>query len=339
VRVGVIGFGVGEQHARAYMADERCDLVAICDIDSAKREAARKIFPDAEIMEDPFALLSRPDIDVVSIASPDDAHYSQIIAAIDTGKHIFVEKPVCLRWTELVDIRRRLKNRPQLVFSSNPILRMSPRFQDIRARVQNGEIGQSYFMEADYCYGRIHKIIDGWRGRISNYSVVLGGGVHVVDLLLWMAGKRVTDVAAFGNNICTRDTQFGFDDLTAAILRFEDGQVAKVSANFGCVMPHFHRLIIYGTNGTVENDFDAARLWKSRDPQVAPQLLDTPYPGVQKGGLIRNFVDAVIDGARLLVSQEDLFHTMAVCFAIDSAKADGKVTAVNSIGSHREDVD
>jgi len=336
MRAGVIGFGVGEQHAHAYLADTRCRLVAICDIDQAKREIARNIFPDVEIMGDPFALLSRSDIDVVSIASPDDTHYKQIIAAIDTGKHIFVEKPVCLSWDELLEIHGRLKRQPHLKFSSNLILRMSPRFQDIHARVQSGEIGQPYYLEADYCYGRIHKIIDGWRGRISNYSVMLGGGVHVVDLLLWITGRRVIEVAAFGNNICTRDTPFGLDDLTVAILRFEDGQVAKVAANFGSMTPHFHRLLVYGTNGTVENDMAVARLWKSRDAQVPPQLLDAPYPGVLKGALIRNFIDAIIDGAQLAVSQEAVFRCMEVCFAIDSAKATGKVTAVNCIDSHCE---
>lgn len=338
MRVGVIGFGVGEQHARAYVADRRCQLVAICDIDSSKQEDARREFPDVEIMEDPFALLSRDDIDAVSIASPDDAHFDQIIAAIDTGKHVFVEKPVCLSWAELVEIRRRLRMQPHLVFSSNLILRLSPRFQDIHMRLLSGEIGQPYYLEADYCYGRINKLIDGWRGKISNYSVMLGGGVHVIDLLLWMTQRRVVQVAAFGNNICTQGTQVQFDDLTAAILQFDDGRVAKVSANFGSVMPHFHRLQIYGTRGTIENDFGAARLWLSRDPEISPSSLSTPYPGVQKGAMVSNFVDAIQDGTPLIVAQEDLFHLMAVCFAIDSAKASASVTSVKCIDTNCEDI-
>ena len=51
-----------------------------------------------------------------------------------------------------------------------------------------GDLGRVYYMEADYNYGRIHKIVDGWRGAIDYYSVFLGGAVHMVDLLLWLTG-------------------------------------------------------------------------------------------------------------------------------------------------------
>lgn len=331
MRAGVIGFGVGEQHAMAYAEDARARLVAICDPDPAKREAARARFPEAEILADPGEILARKDIDAVSIASPDDSHYGQIVAAIDAGKHIFVEKPVCLDKDELTDIHRRLQDKPELVFSSNLILRRSPRFQEIRRRIHAGDIGEPYYIEADYNYGRIHKIVDGWRGRIPNYSVMLGGGVHVVDLVLWIVGKRVVEVVALGNNFCTRNTAFGLDDFTVSLLRFEDGQVAKVAANFGCVMPHFHRLMVYGTGGTVDNDFGAARLWKSRDPEVAPEMIEAPYPGVRKGALIGDFIGAILEGTQGSVSREEVFATMAVCFAIEAAKASGKACRVAEI--------
>lgn len=333
MRAGVIGFGVGEQHARTYAADPRCELVAVCDTDAEKRAAAARLFPNAEIVADPFTLLARPDIDSVSIASPDDAHYKQVIAAIDSGKHVFVEKPVCLNAVELADIRQRLQRRPELKFSSNLILRLSPRFQDIRERARSGAIGRPYYLEADYCYGRIHKIIDGWRGRIPNYSVMLGGGVHVVDLLLWITGKRVTEVTAFGNNHCTQGTSFGSDDLTVAILRFDGGQIAKVTANFGCVMPHFHRMLIYGTGGTLENDVAAVRVWKSRNPGVMPEQIETPYPGVEKGALVRNFIDAVLGTAPLAVPHDEVFYCMSICFAIDSAKAAGRAIVLERADS------
>jgi len=293
------------------------------------------MFSRADVVADPFSLLERTDIDAVSIASPDDAHYAQIVAAIESDKHVFVEKPVCLEPAQLADIRQRLKRRPHLKFSSNLILRLSPRFQDIRRRAQDGAIGRPYFLEADYCYGRIHKILDGWRGRIPNYSVMLGGGVHMVDLLLWISGRRVTEVAALGNEICTRGTSFKNDDLTVAILRLEDGQIAKVSANFGCVMPHFHRMIIYGTHGTLENELRAVRFWNSREPAAMPQHIETAYPGIRKGALVQNFIDAVVEGAPLVVPPDEVFHCMSVCFAIDAAKAARKTIALNCADADR----
>ena len=332
LRAGVIGLGVGEQHIAGYRAHPECEVVALCDPDPVRRAEVAQRHPGIELMADPFALLARADIDVVSIASPDDVHYEQILAAIGHGKHLFVEKPLCLRPAEFAEIRRRLKA-SGLALSSNLILRAAPRFADLRRRIREGELGELYCLEADYNYGRIHKIISGWRGRIPNYSVMLGGGVHVVDLLLWLTGKRVVEVAAFGNGICTRGTGFDGPDAVLAILRFDDQSMAKVTANFGCVFPHFHRLLVYGTQGTFENGMDHARLWRSRDRDQPPARLETAYPGAAKGELIPGFVEKILRGTPAAVTEDDVMRTMDVCFAIDRAVASGKMTAVEEIGA------
>ena len=325
LRAGVIGLGVGEQHIAGYRAHPDCAVVALADTDPARCSAAREKYPGIDVMQDPFALLARKDIDVVSIASPDDAHYAQVLAAIDHGKHLFVEKPLCLKPAELAEIGTRLEA-SGLALSSNLILRAAPRFLELRRRIRAGELGELYHLEADYNYGRLHKILSGWRGRIPGYSVMLGGGVHVVDLLLWLTGKRVVEVAAFGNNICTRGTAFESTDATLAILRFEDGAFAKVSANFGCVHPHFHRLLVYGTKATFENRVESGLLWRSRD--AAPELVDAAYPGAEKGALIPGFVDRILRGTPAPVTEEDVMRTMDVCFAIDRAVASRSVTRV-----------
>ena len=90
--------------------------------------------------------------------------------------------------------------------------------------------------------------------------------------MTWLAGERVAEVAAFGNRIATAGTGFRFDDMVVAILRFESGLVGKVAANFGCVFPHFHLLLVYGTAATFENGFEGGRIWNSREPDAAPNL-------------------------------------------------------------------
>ena len=332
LRAAVIGLGVGEQHIAGYRAHPDCEVVALCDTDPKRCAKMGARYPGVQVTQDPFALLARPDIEVVSIASPDDAHYEQIIAALDRGKHLFVEKPLCLHPEELAEIRRRLQENPGIALSSNLILRASPRFLDLRRRIREGDLGDLYCLEADYNYGRIHKIISGWRGRIPEYSVMLGGGVHVVDLLLWLTGKRVLEVAAFGNNICTRGTSFRSADAVLAILRFEDQSMAKVSANFGCVFPHFHRLLAYGTQATFENAMDCARIWRSRDPDAVPERVDTEYPGAAKGAFIPGFVEKILRGTPAAVTEDDVMRTMEVCFAIDRAVATGQMVRVPDEG-------
>src|SRR6185437_3623315 len=294
LRAGIIGLGVGERHIAGYRRHADCAVVAVADIDPGKRDAARGNYPELRVHESAEALIDDREIDVVSIASYDEDHAAQVLRALSAGKHVFVEKPLCQTAEELAAIRTALAGQPTLRLSSNLILRQTPRFRALKARIAAGEFGRLFHLEGDYNYGRIHKIIDGWRGRQDFYSVMLGGGVHVVDLVTWLAGERVVEVAAFGNRIATSGTGFRFDDMVIAILRFESGLVGKVAANFACVFPHFHRLLVYGTAASFENGIEEGSLWRSRDPEAAPEAMREDYPGAAKGDLIPSFVDAVL---------------------------------------------
>jgi predicted dehydrogenase len=328
LRAGIIGLGVGERHIAGYRRHRDCEVVAVADLDPAKQDMARRNYPDLRVHESAEALLDDGDIDVVSIASYDADHATQILRALAAGKHVFVEKPLCQSAGELAEIRATLARHPGLRLSSNLILRRTPRFRTLKARIDDGAFGHLFHLEADYNYGRIHKIVDGWRARQDVYSVMLGGGVHVVDLVTWLAGERVVEVAAFGNRIATSGTGFRFNDMVVAILRFESGLVGKVAANFGCVFPHFHRLLVYGTAASFENGFEHGRIWRSREPDAAPILLDDAYPGSEKGDLIPPFLDTILGRREPEVGESEVFDAMAVCLAIDDAARRGAVVKV-----------
>lgn len=317
VVAGVIGLGVGEQHIHGLRGHPACRVVALCDNDPAKLEMARQRYPDLRRYDQAEALIDDPEIELVVVASYDDAHHAQVMRALDAGKHVFVEKPLCTRAEELTEIREALGRNPGVRLSSNTILRMSPRFLQLRDDISAGTFGHLYYAEADYNYGRLNKLVSGWRGRITDYSVIVGGGIHMVDLLIWLIGGRVVEVYAVGNGICSEGSSFRGMDMVMASLRFDNDVIAKVSANFGCVYPHFHRVSIYGTQATFENGMDSALLYRSRDPACPPLRVDTPYPGVAKGDLISSFVDAVLGQGDAEVEEADVFATMNVCFAID----------------------
>ena len=109
LRVGVIGLGVGAQHILAYAANANCEVIALCDIDATKRTEFAVIYPNLSITDDAMDLLNDPTIDIVSIASYDDIHAKQIIAALKNDKHVFVEKPLCLYAEEVREIKQALK--------------------------------------------------------------------------------------------------------------------------------------------------------------------------------------------------------------------------------------
>ena len=328
LRAAVIGLGVGAKHIAGYRSHPNCDVVAVCDFAPERLEQAALEYPGVQRFEHADDLLTHPDIDVVSVASYDNYHHEHIIKALEHDKHVFVEKPLCLNQADARHIRARLEQRPHLRLSSNLVLRCCPRFLAVKEQIDRGDFGDLFLVEGDYNYGRLHKLTDGWRGAIDFYSVVFGGAIHIVDLLLWLTGSSVNEVAAFGNQVASRGSQFDYNDAVVAILRFANGVVGKVGVSYGCVRPHFHGLSIHGTKATFVNDEADGRLYRSRDPQTPPVAITEAYPGAHKGALLESFLDAILHGRDPVVSEEDVFRTMSVCLAIEQAVAGGRTCPV-----------
>lgn len=305
--------------------------MALCDTDEAPLAAALARVPGARGTCVPEEVLDAPDVDVVAVASYDDCHHAQVLRALRNGKHVFVEKPLCQYRQEAEEIRAALRAKPQVRLTSNLILRRSPRFRHLKALADEGALGTPYYLEGDYNYGRLPKLTDGWRGRLPFYSVVGGGGVHVIDLMLWVIGLPVVEVEAWGNRIASGGTRFHFDDLVVVLLRFASGAIGKVAVNMGCVHPHFHPFVVYGTRGSFVNGRDTAWLYTSRDPAVAPTSLSDPYPGVHKGALAHDFVDTILHGTPPVVSPDDVFRAMAVVLAADESLASGRRVTVQPL--------
>ena len=65
-----------------------------------------------------------------------------------------------------------------------------------------------------------------------------------------------------------KKTNFNFNDLSVAILKFKDGKILKVTSNFSCVAPHHHSIKIFGQKGTIFNDYYGATYFRSRDKKT-----------------------------------------------------------------------
>lgn len=330
LRVGVIGLGVGEQHALAAAKHPGAELVALCDIDASHLQAVGARFPNSELHPDWRAVVENPMVDVVAIATYDGAHAAHVLASIKHGKHVFVEKPLCTRAAELDSIRSALREHPGQRLSSNLILRREPRFRELRDRIRSGRLGKPFLLEGSYDYGRIEKLTDGWRGREQSYSVMHGGGIHLIDLLFWLKDDNAVDeVAAYGSGVATRETSFEGRDLALAILRFSDGTLARVSANFAAMTPHHHQIAVYGTAGTfLQSHAGAHYLW-GRDGVAARQESDRDadslepdrhaYPIASKGALFGAFIDRLRGLDSDAPTENETMAAVAVSMAIEAA--------------------
>jgi predicted dehydrogenase len=298
--IAVIGLGIGEQHAHMYATLPSCQVKLLVDLDKSRAENLARAFPNSDAGSNLDDALDRGDVDVVSIASFDDAHFDQVMRALSAGKHVFVEKPLCRTTGELAQVRAALDAQPSLHLASNLVLRGADLYRWLRGEIAAGGFGDIYAFDGDYLYGRLHKITNGWRGDTVDYSVMLGGGIHMIDLMLWLTGQRPASVQAVGNRICTRDSGFRYDDYTAATMTFASGMIGRVTANFGCVHRHQHVLRVFGTRKTFILDDAGPRLMVARDP-IEPGLAMPPVEPINlatkpahKGVLIPAFIDGIV---------------------------------------------
>lgn len=322
LHVGIIGLGVGEQHVLAYQKNPACEVTAICDFSNEKLARAEKQFPGVSLGKDAAQLLLDPDIDVISIASYDDAHADQVIAALQNGKHVFCEKPLCQNLEQAARIKSVLdaKKEEHLCLSCNFILREAPLYAWLRGQIQAGTFGTIYAIDGEYLYGRLQKITDGWRNSIEDYSVMEGGGIHMIDLMLWLTGQRPASVVSAGNRICSQGTKFRYNDFATSIMQFESGMIGRITANFGCIHRHQHVIRLYGTLATFIYDDAGPRMHLSRDPEmpVTPITL-APLPAT-KGELIPRLISAILTKKDITHETQMIFDGISISIACDNAE-------------------
>jgi predicted dehydrogenase len=148
VRVGVIGYGYwGPNIVRNLHALERCDLVAVCDRSDAALKRVYRSYPQLELTKDPTEVLQSPDIDAVAVVTPVWTHFDLAKAALENGKHVFVEKPftsTAAQAEELIE----LADRKNLRIMVDHTFLFSGAVRKIREIVDAGTLGPLYYFDS-----------------------------------------------------------------------------------------------------------------------------------------------------------------------------------------------
>ena len=314
LNVAIIGLGIGEQHLIGFKESKEIGDIYVYDFNKTKLNEILNKYDGLIAGKSDDDLLTNPNIDIVSIASFDQYHCNQILKALDTGKHVFCEKPICQKSEEFDLIKNKLLSKPNLKMTTNTILRTSPRFLDLKKKIENNYFGEIFYLELDYNYGRLHKLTDGWRGKIKDFSVLFSGGIHMVDLLNWFLKSEIESISGFSNDFFTKKLKI--KDNVVALIKLKSKTIVKLSCNFGCIYPHFHRVMVYGTNATYEQSYSSEFFLENR-LNIKKKKTNTNYPGVKKSGLIKNFIESILYDKSLTISTHEMLKAMEICLRIN----------------------
>src|SRR5258708_27534185 len=329
VKLGIVGIGsMGAIHAQSVVDGNipRCKLTAVCD---PKVERINK-FPSAKGFVSADDFLRSSETDAVLIATPHYAHTTIGIQALESGRHLLVEKPISVHKADaerLIAAHRRSNQ----VFAAMFNQRTDPFFLKLRRLVQSGELGP---------VRRVNWTITNWFRteayyRSSDWRATWageGGGVllnqcpHNLDLYQWIFGMPAA-VRAFCHFGRYHDIEVE-DDVTA-YLEYADGMTAVFAASTG-EAPGTNRLAVVAENGKVVIENDQFSFSRNEVPMSefartdpgrfsAPPIWEIKIPievhGPQHNGVLTNFVAAILDRSPLIAPAQQGINSLELANA------------------------
>ena len=162
---------------------------------------------------------------------------------------------MCLTYKQLEHIDRLLK-KSKLKITSNLVLRTNSLFINFKNQIDKNKV---FYIEADYIWGRREKLFE-WRSKVKNYSLTLGAGIHMIDLIIWFLGELPKSVTAFSNNTVTKNSKFKKKSFAIYIFEFSNNLIVKITANLAAVYNHIHEIKIFQKDITLINNLNGSFL-------------------------------------------------------------------------------
>jgi predicted dehydrogenase len=235
-RVGVVGVGhLGKHHLRL-LKELPCDVVGVVDPSEAARAQATANY-GVPAYADPAALLGK--VDAVSVVVPTRLHREVATLYLEHGIDVLVEKPIARSSADgqaLVDLARQHGR----ILQVGHVERFNPALRGIR------DIGRSAR------YIESHRLAP-FSFRSTDIGVVLDLMIHDLDLVLALVQSPIVSVEAFGGAVFTPA-----EDMASAIIKFENGAVAHLTANRVALKP-LRKMRVFSKEGYASLDFQTAQ--------------------------------------------------------------------------------
>ena len=326
VRIGVIGVGhLGRHHARLLAENSLADLVGVAD---TREEVAREIATLYGVAAFTDYRELAAGTDALCVVVPTQLHREVAGYCLEQGRDVLVEKPITPTVEEGRELVALARER-ELILQVGHLERFGPVMREIR------ELGiKPKYIEA-------HRLSP-FTFRSTDIGVVLDLMIHDVDLVLAMIDSPVKSVDAFGGAVFTPA-----EDMASAIIKFENGSVAHLTANRIALKP-LRRMRMFSPQGYVSIDFNEAKAvlikknegWDLRALEVGkvdPSKIDNLWKFVFEGLLtvkeyvldennplqeeLTSFLRAVLDRSEPVVPGEAGCEAVAVAHRVLAAIA------------------
>lgn len=345
LNIGVIGTGgISAFHLNPYAKHPNVNIYAVCDLNEERAAAAAEKYGAQKIFTDYHELLSDETLDAVSICTWNNSHAEISIAALQAGKHVLVEKPLCRTVEEALAVQEAVRVSGKIL-QVGFVRRYDPNARMLHEFAEAGEFGEIYYAKASY----IRRLGNpgGWfsDSERSGGGPLIDLGVHVIDLCWYLMGRpKVKSVSGntyrkLGNRSHIRHlSQYkaadydadhnDVEDMANALIRFENGASLMIDVSFTLHAKGNEGTVkLYGDKGGFEIDPAVAIITEKHNTilNIEPQTDSKSFQIEQAfANEIGHFIECVLSGSQPLSPVEDGVEIMKILSAIYESAATQK---------------
>lgn len=328
VNVGVVGLGMGRAHLRGYQS-AHANILAICDINLDRLQAAQKEFNVPNAFQDFDEMLAMDELEAVSIALPNKLHEPFTVKALRAGKHVLCEKPMAMSAREARHMVRTMEQtgRVLMMHFNN---RFRPQARALKDFIDKGLLGNIYYVRTVW-NRRLGVPRPGtWftQKEQSGGGPLIDLGVHRLDLALWLLGSpNVVTVSGTLHDELMRDycrrigAKADVEDFAAALIRTDSGAVIALEASwisFTKKREDNYTLVLGSKGGAIDGNVGEGYefgLTLFRDIEGRrTETVVTDFPPTENPQ--QHFVNCILKGEQPLATAYDGWTVMKVLDAI-----------------------
>ncbi|MBI4832435.1 MAG: Gfo/Idh/MocA family oxidoreductase [Candidatus Lindowbacteria bacterium] len=328
LRVGIVGAGDwGKNLVRIFFQLREVELAYCCDADEGRRKAVSQNYPGVKLTEKFEEILADPSVRALVVSSSAVSHYPIAKAALEAGKHVYVEKPLALSSSH-ADEMVALAQAKDLKLMVGHLLIYHSAVNHIKKLVDSGELGDVF-----YIYSQRVNL-----GKIRHDENALWSfAPHDISVILHLLGQFPTSVSARGESYL----QQGIEDVVFVNMKFPNRKMAQLQVSW--LDPHkVRRFTIVGSKKMVVFDdvestekikiFDkgvSGVSYESYGDSITLRFGDISIPHIQMTEPLRtecqHFVDCVLNDKRPLTDGADGARVVRILEAAQrSMKRDGE---------------
>jgi len=252
IQFAIVGCGsIGKRHIAVLDANERANLVAICDTDTEALEDQLNKYPYLQGFDNYEAMLAAGGFDVVAVVTPHAMHCAMSMQALRAGYHTLVEKPMALNSEDCQAMNACAKETGKHLW----VVKQNRHNVPIRLAkdaMDRGLLGKLFMVKCDILWNRYQGYYDDspWRGQIDTEGGALfTQASHFIDLLIWWCGNVVESKA----HIETQNHNIDTEDSGIAYMKFQSGALGSLVWTTCVYSKNYEGSItIIGEKGTIK---------------------------------------------------------------------------------------